>query len=293
MTLVTDSERGPQSAQPATATGTAPLIRTEGLAKRYVVQTGLFRRANLDAVQGVSIDIQRGETLALVGESGSGKSTLGRMLIGLVRQSEGKIWFDGEEIHGLHGRRLREYRKRVGIIFQNPYRSLNPRMTIGAAIAEPLRVWHVVPRAEIGDEVARLLEAVGLPADFATRHPHAMSGGQRQRVAIARALSTRPEFLVADEAVSSLDVSTAAEILNLLLGLRTELSLTELFVTHDLGIAKLVADRVAVMYKGEIVETATPDQLFDNPQHAYTQRLLGSRLYLPDEGAVVEETGDQ
>src|ERR1700722_10564402 len=193
------------------------LVRAENLTKYYSVQASALKRTKLRAISSVTVAIRRGETLALVGESGSGKSTLGRLLIRLLKPSEGRIWFDGGEIDTLRGQKLREFRRRAGIIFQNPYRSLNPRMTGGAALAEPLRVWRIVSHHEVAKEVDNLLRSVDLPVSYADRYPHAMSGGQRQRVAIARALAVRPEFLVADEAVSSLDVSTAAGILNLMI----------------------------------------------------------------------------
>src|SRR5262249_44387134 len=212
-----------------------------------------------------------GEIVALVGESGSGKSTLGRILVRLTQATSGCVLFDGIDVNRFKGRKLREYRKRVGIVFQNPYRSLSARMTVGELIAEPLQVWKVVPRKQIPSEVARLLDSVALPAALASRHPHELSGGQRQRVAIARVLSVRPEFLVADEAVSALDVSAAAGIINLLLDLRANLGLTGLFATHDLSVAGILADRIAVMNKGEIVEIGSPDQLLANPTHPYTR----------------------
>jgi ABC-type glutathione transport system ATPase component len=225
--------------------------------------------------------VRKGEILGLVGESGSGKSTLGRLLVRLERPTAGKVWFEGVEIGTMRGRPLREFHKRMGVVFQNPYSSLNPRMTVGAAIAEPLRFWNVIERSRVGSEVARLLESVALPVEMAERYPHAMSGGQRQRVAIARALSLRPEFVFADEAVSSLDVSAAAGIVNLLLDLRSRLQLTMVFATHDLTTARVVADRIAVMYRGELVELRPTAELFADPQHDYTKRLLAAQLTPP------------
>lgn len=266
-----------------------PLIRAEKVGKRFSERRSLFRREVLDAVRDVDLTIHRGETLVLVGESGSGKSTLGRMLVRLEQPSSGAVWLDGTDIAQLRGGALRQYRKRVSIVFQNPYRSLNPRMKIGRAIAEPLRVWEIVPEGQVEGEVTRLIESVGLPADYARRYPHELSGGERQRIAIARALSVRPEFMVADEAVSSLDVSAAAEILNLMICLRRDIGLACLFVTHDLSVARVLADRIAVMRHGEIVETGTPAEILGNPQHEYTRLLLDSQLLLDPEA----ESGPQ
>jgi ABC-type glutathione transport system ATPase component len=261
------------------------LLRAEGITKSYSVQRGWFGRTRVRAVNGVDLEVYRGEVLALVGESGSGKSTQGRLIIRLAKPSSGRVWFDGVEIGRLRGRRLRRMRRRLGVVFQNPYSSLNARMTVGAAIAEPLSVWDVVPRAQVRGEVARLLDSVGLSDDFAGRLPHAMSGGQRQRVAVARALSVRPDFVFADEVVSSLDVSAASEIVNLFLDLRARLGLTMVFATHDLEVARVVADRIAVMYRGEIVETRPTAELFASPNHEYTQRLLSAQLRLPADGS--------
>jgi ABC-type glutathione transport system ATPase component len=273
-----------------------PLIRAEKVGKRFSERRSLFRRDVLDAVRDVDLTIHRGETLVLVGESGSGKSTLGRMLVRLEQPTSGAVWLDGTDIAHLRGAALRRYRKRVSIVFQNPYRSLNPRMKIGRAIAEPLRVWEIVREGQVEDEVARLIESVGLPADYARRYPHELSGGERQRIAIARALSVRPEFMVADEAVSSLDVSAAAEILNLMITLRREIGLACLFVTHDLSVARVLADRIAVMRHGEIVETGTPAEILGNAQHEYTRLLLDSQLRLdpaPDAAAQPARLGSR
>lgn len=254
-----------------------PLIRATAVTKQFPDRS-LFGRAAFVAIKGVDLHINRGETLVLVGESGSGKSTLGRILVRLDRPSTGSVWLDGVDISRLRGAELRRYRRRAAIVFQNPYRSLNPRMAVGDAIAEPLQVWEVVERKDVSMEVSRLLESVGLPSSYATRLPYELSGGERQRVAIARALATRPDFLVADEAVSSLDVSAAAEILNLMMHLRRQMGLACLFVTHDLGVARVLADRVAVMNSGLIVETGTPSDILSNPQHDYTRALLASQL---------------
>jgi ABC-type glutathione transport system ATPase component len=257
----------------------APLLRVENIVKRYPKGGG--RRENFFALRGVDLSVNAGEVLALVGGSGSGKSTLGRIMVRLIDPTSGRIWFDGADVTGIRGSVLRAYRRQVGVVFQNPYSSLNPRMTVGDALAEPLTVWNIVPRSGVAAEVSRLLESVALPAAYAARLPQALSGGERQRVAIARALSTRPRFLVADEAVSSLDVSAAAEIINLIMTRRAELGFTVLFVTHDLSVAKVLANRVAIMHRGEIVEEGTPEQIFAAPQHDYTQLLLRSHLELP------------
>jgi ABC-type glutathione transport system ATPase component len=266
-------------AQSAAKSGPMPLLRVENVSKAYGKADA--RKEAFYALRGIDLTVNQGEVLALVGGSGSGKSTLGRIMVRLIDPSDGKIWFDGKDVTRIRGSALRAYRKQVGVVFQNPYSSLNPRMTVGDALAEPLAVWNVVPREEISAEVRRLLESVALPAHFATRLPHALSGGERQRVAIARALTTRPRFLVADEAVSSLDVSAAAEVLNLIMTHRAELGFTVLFVTHDLSVAKVLANRVAIMHCGEIVEQGTPDQIFATPQHEYTRLLLESHLALP------------
>jgi ABC-type glutathione transport system ATPase component len=278
--MLADQRTDAASAAPPTV-GQEPLLRVEDVDKVYFLPHGGLRKEEFHALRNVTLSVQRGEVLALVGGSGSGKSTLGRIMVRLTEPTSGKVWFDGCDVTHLRGRRLRAYRKEVGIVFQNPYGSLNPRMTIGRALAEPLVVWKVVPRGEVRDEVARLLESVGLPAHYEARLPHALSGGERQRVAIARALATRPKFLVADEAVSSLDVSAAAEIINLIITRRRELGFTVLFVTHDLSVADVLADRVAIMHKGEIVEIGAPGRIFASPAHEYTRLLLKSHLTLP------------
>jgi ABC-type glutathione transport system ATPase component len=274
------------------ATEGEALFRVEDVVKRY--PQGGSPKGAFFALRNVSLTVRAGEVLALVGGSGSGKSTLGRIMVRLTDPTSGKVWFNGSDVTHLRGRDLRAYRKQVGVVFQNPYSSLNPRMTVGSALAEPLAVWEIVPRNEIPMEVGRLLESVGLPAHYASRLPHALSGGERQRVAIARALSTRPRFLVADEAVSSLDVSAAAEIINLIITRRAELGFTVLFVTHDLSVANVLADRVAIMHRGEIVEIGTPSKIFSSPEHEYTQLLLKSHLALPGGelgGAASQSTG--
>jgi ABC-type glutathione transport system ATPase component len=275
--------RGEEGAVLASQTSPARdvLVRVEKVSRTYRTQSSTFRREVVNAVKSVDLEIYRGEVLALLGQSGSGKSTLGRILVRLTRATSGKVWFGDIEVNRLRGRQLREFRKRVGIVFQDPYSSLNPRMKVGDALSEPLRVWNVVPKAEIPNEVERLLTSVAIPTSYADRFPHALSGGERQRVAIARALAVGPEFLVADEAVSALDVASAAEVLNLLLDLHARLNLTVLFATHDLAAARVISDRVAVMQYGEIVEIGSTADVVNEPKHEYTRLLLGSELHLP------------
>jgi oligopeptide/dipeptide ABC transporter ATP-binding protein len=228
------------------------------------------------AVDGVSFDIARGETLGLVGESGCGKTTTGRAVVRLIEPTSGVILFDGVDVSTLSGKPLRDMRRNLQIVFQDPMSSLNPRMTAGELIGEPLVVHGVGTRDERRERLFRLLDLVGLARHHAARFPHEFSGGQRQRIGIARALALSPRFLVLDEAVSALDVSIQAQILNLLQDLRSELSLTYLFISHDLGVIRHICDRVAVMYLGEIVEIADRHSLFATPRHPYTQALMAS-----------------
>jgi peptide/nickel transport system ATP-binding protein len=262
---------GPVREEPA-------LLDAKQLVKVYPLRRGIFGAAvgRVRAVDGVSIQIGRGETLGLVGESGSGKSTTGRLLLRLEEPTAGEIRFDGEEWLSLEGGALRRKRRDIQIVFQDPQSSLNPRMTAGDQIAEPLRVQRLARGRELRGRVAELLEEVGLSPSAAGRLPSEFSGGQRQRIAIARALATRPKFLVCDEPVSSLDVSVAAQILNLLADLREKFGLAALFISHDLAVVSRLADRVAVMYCGRIVEEGQTAEVVREPLHPYTVALLSA-----------------
>jgi oligopeptide/dipeptide ABC transporter ATP-binding protein len=259
------------------------LLRVEELRKVYPLARGIFRDGDgaVAAVDGVTFRVAAGETLGLVGESGSGKTTTGRLLLRLEEPDSGRVFFQGEDWLALEGEALRRRRRDVQIVFQDPQTSLNPRMTAGDQIAEPLRVQKLAARREIPGRVAALLAQVGLPAEAASRFPSEFSGGQRQRVAIARALATRPRFLVCDEPVSALDVSVAAQIVNLLLDLREKNGLSMLFISHDLAVVERVAARIAVMYRGRIVEEGPAAQIAARPLHPYTAALL-SAAFEPD-----------
>jgi ABC-type oligopeptide transport system ATPase subunit len=257
------------------------LVQVAELVCDYTLQKGMHTEV-INAVRGVDFEVQRGEFVSLVGESGSGKSTLGRALVRLIKPTGGRVMFDGCDIARLRGRALTSFHGDAQIIFQNPYQSLNPRMTVGATLAEVLHVWGG-RRPSVGEQkVGALLEMVHLPAEFAEKYPHQLSGGQRQRVAIARAMAVRPRLLVADEPVSALDVSAAAQVLNLLLELREQTEVTCVFITHDIGLARIVSDRMAVMYRGKIVEVGDPEEVFSNPQDQYTKTLLAAELHVEE-----------
>jgi peptide/nickel transport system ATP-binding protein/oligopeptide transport system ATP-binding protein len=266
------------------------LLEVEGLAKHFPVKSGVFGRtsAHVRAVDGVDFHVDEGETLAIVGESGCGKSTVGRLVLRLIEPSAGKVRFEGDDLLALDAEQMRARRRRLQVIFQDPYASLNPRMTVGAMLGEPLHLHHLVDneaarRARVGE----LLELVGLRPEHARRYPHEFSGGQRQRLAIARALAVEPRLIVADEPVSALDVSIQAQVINLMRSLQQRFGLAYIFISHDLAVVKHIADRIAVMYLGKIVETATTDELFRSPRHPYTRALL-SAVPLPDPTAVRE-----
>ncbi|MEF3302247.1 ABC transporter ATP-binding protein [Paenibacillus sp. GYB003] len=264
------------------------IVRVDGLSKHFPVRRGLFKRTvgRLKAVDDVRLTVRRGETFGLVGESGCGKSTLGRCLLRAIEPTDGAIWFrdrTGKEVdvRGLGKRELRAIRRDMQLVFQDPYASLNPRMTVAEIVGEPLVCHGIARGGELRRRVAALVETVGLSARHLDRYPHAFSGGQRQRIGIARALATDPAFLVCDEAVSALDVSVQAQILNLLRELQERLELSYLFISHDLGVIRHISDRVGVMYVGRIVETARTEQLFARPYHPYAEALLSAKP-IPD-----------
>src|SRR5712675_1393940 len=270
-----------------------PLLQVRGLRMHFPVTEGIVMRRNIGdvkAVDGVNLTIGRGETLGLVGESGCGKTTMGRCILRLEKPTEGEILYDGVDIAKLGRKQLVALRRRIQVIFQDPYSSLNPRQKVGSIIDEPMRVHGVEPdRTRRVARVRELLSVCGLNPNFADRYPHEMSGGQRQRVGIARALALNPEFIVCDEAVSALDVSIQAQIINLLEDLRDKFNLTYLFIAHDLSVVRHLCHRVAVMYLGRVVELAACDELFDNPLHPYTQALLAA-VPVPDPSVEAERT---
>ncbi|WP_127536761.1 ABC transporter ATP-binding protein [Paenibacillus illinoisensis] len=255
-----------------------PLLRIEGLKTYYPIKRGLLSRTvgNVKAVDDISLELYPGETLGLVGESGCGKSTIGRSIIRLENPTDGRIWFEGQEITKSTMLDLRRERTKMQMIFQDPYSSLNPRMRVQELLAEPMRVHGLATGAELETRIDHLLDTVGIPRSYKQRFPHEFSGGQRQRIGIARALSLNPKLIVCDEPVSALDVSIQAQILNLFKELQRELGLTYLFIAHGLGAVKYISTRIAVMYLGKVVEIGTKEQIFANPRHPYTQALLNA-----------------
>jgi oligopeptide transport system ATP-binding protein len=268
------------------ATGTLgeTLVDVQDLQIYFPVSAGIiFQRkvADVKAVDGVSFQVKRGETLGLVGESGCGKSTTGKAVLQLIRPTAGNVHFEGTDLTKIKGRELRRFRRKMQMIFQDPYASLNPRMSVGSIIGEPITIHKLASGKEKKDKVQNLLQTVGLNPYFANRFPHEFSGGQRQRIGIARALAVEPDFIVCDEPVSALDVSIQAQIINLLQDLQDQFNLTYLFIAHDLSVVRHISDRVAVMYLGHIMELTDRDSIFENPLHPYTKALL-SAVPIPD-----------
>ena len=259
------------------------LVRVDNLVKHFPIMRGIFQRqvGAVRAVDGISFEVKRGETLGLVGESGCGKSTTGRAVLQLYRPTSGSVLYDGVDLTKVKGEELRKMRRKMQMIFQDPYASLNPRMTVGEIIREPLLVHNVAAESEANERVKELLQLVRLNPAFSTRYPHEFSGGQRQRIGIARALALQPSFIVCDEPISALDVSIQAQVVNLLEELQNQFGLTYLFIAHDLSMVRHISDRVAVMYLGVMVELASRDELYNNPLHPYSQALL-SAVPVPD-----------
>ncbi|MDH3500334.1 MAG: ATP-binding cassette domain-containing protein [Acidimicrobiia bacterium] len=265
------------------------LVSVQGLKKHFPIVKGLFRRqvGAVKAVDGVTFDIYRGETLGLVGESGSGKSTIGRVLLQLDHATEGAVTFDGQDLTALSGEQVRKLRPRMQMVFQDPHASLNPRMTVASIIGEPLTEHKAAKSSERDRRIEELLSLVGLDPTHANRYPHEFSGGQRQRIGVARAIALNPDLIVCDEPIAALDVSIQAQVVNLLESLQDVLGLTYLFISHDLSMVRHIADRVAVMYLGRLVELASVDALYEDPKHPYTQ-ALHSAVPVPD--PVIEAT---
>ena len=265
------------------------LLRVEGLKKYFPIMHGVFRRkiGDIKAVDGVTFDIYKGETLGLVGESGCGKSTTGRVILQLFPVTEGKILFDAQDLTQLHGEDLRRIRPKMQMIFQDPHASLNPRMTVGSIISEPLYEHRAARGKNLRIRVEELLDLVGLNPSHANRYPHEFSGGQRQRIGIARALALNPEFIVCDEPIAALDVSIQAQVVNLLEDLQAEFGLTYLFISHDLSMIRHISQRVAVMYLGHLMELGSRKDVYENPLHPYTRALLSA---VPSPDPYLEET---
>jgi oligopeptide transport system ATP-binding protein len=262
---------------------TETLLRVDNLVKHFPIYQGVIRRqvGAVHAVDGVSFDIYKGETLGLVGESGCGKSTTGRTILRLYKPTDGHVYYDGTDLASLSEREMRQMRRKLQIIFQDPYASLNPRMTVADIVGEPLVVHKVASGKEVQERVQELLKLVGLNPAFADRYPHEFSGGQRQRIGVARALALQPDLIICDEPVSALDVSIQAQVINLLEDLQEQFGLTYLFIAHDLSVVRHISDRVAVMYLGVIMEMAERNELYDHPLHPYSQALL-SAVPIPD-----------
>lgn len=255
-----------------------PLVRVKDLVTRFDIRSGVFRHVSeqVHAVENVSLDIAKGETLGLVGESGCGKSTLGRSILQLDKPISGSVKFEGVETLGLSYDAMRPFRKQMQMIFQDPFGSLNPRMPVGEIIAEPMVINGVAKGKDLRARVLELLERVELGKEHLARYPHAFSGGQRQRICIARALGLNPKLIIADESVAALDVTIQAQVINLMMDLQAEFGISFLFISHDMAVVERIAHRVAVMYIGEIVEIGNRRSIFENPQHSYTKKLLGS-----------------
>ncbi len=284
---MTGTDRVETEAKVLTTLGTTrvkdPLVRLDGLKKAFPIKAGVLQRtvAELRAVDGVDLEIGRGETLGLVGESGCGKTTIGRLLLRLIEPTGGRIIFDGTDITEFQGKDLQPYRRKMQIVFQDPFASLDPRQLVGDSIGEGLRIHDIGTNAERRKKVADMMDLVGLQPYHADRYPHEFSGGQRQRIGIARALVLEPEIIVCDEPVSALDVSIQAQVLNLLKSLQKEFGLTYLFIAHNLGVVEHISDRVAVMYLGRVAELTDREQLYRDPRHPYTMALM-SAIPLPD-----------
>ncbi|MER6358017.1 dipeptide ABC transporter ATP-binding protein [Streptomyces sp. NPDC001634] len=268
--------------------GPEPILEVSGLVKYYPLTRGILFKKQIGAVKavdGVDFTLGRGETLGIVGESGCGKSTLARLLVNLEKPTAGSIRYRGEDITRLSGRALKAVRRNIQMVFQDPYTSLNPRMTVGDIIGEPYEIHpEVAPKGDRRRRVRELLDVVGLNPEYINRYPHQFSGGQRQRIGIARGLALRPEIIVADEPVSALDVSVQAQVINLMAGLQDEFGLSYVFIAHDLSIVRHISDRVGVMYLGRIVEIGSDEEIYEHPTHPYTQALL-SAVPVPDPGA--------